>query len=155
MKITLGIAIAAIALTACSRPAAPPTASTPPPAAVAAFTINPLTEADNTIQGCTTSLSRRGDTSGEIFLEDGVDSGAKGFIRIDGALINVGLVDLTESETGATRTFADAAHTVRIVETLTVGQAHEESDSVDMSGTLAVTYRGATQNFPVEGGTAC
>lgn len=154
MKTTLAIAFAALALTACSKPAEPAKAPAPPPVA-ANFVINPLTEADNTIQGCTTSLSRRGDTTGEIFLEDGVDSGAKGFIRIDGALINVGLVDLTESETGATRTFADTADTVRIVETLTVGQAHEESDSVDMSGTLAVTYRGATRTIPVEGGTAC
>lgn len=103
-------------------------------------------------------LSRVGapNNAGIIFAEDAVDNGAKGFIKINGAVINVALMSATNAD-GApeVRTFADAAHTIEIVETTTLGEAHEEADSVERAGTLAVTFGGATQTIPVEGGTAC
>src|SRR5262249_9987706 len=120
------------------------------------FAVQPLLENDGNIQGCTRMLSRVGAPSaGDIFREDGVDTGAKGFLRIDGALIQVDLVNSNASEKGGTRTFADKANTTQIVETLTTGASHQDSDSVDETGTLAVTHNGATQTIQVEGGTAC
>lgn len=93
---------------------------------------------------------------GLLFAEDAVDNGAKGFIKINGHVLNLALVRATSADTAPeVRTFADAAHTVEVVETTTLGQAHEEADSVERTGTLAVTFGGATQTIPVEGGTAC
>lgn len=123
-------------------------------ASTTAFSVEALTENDIQIQGCTTTLSRAGSTD-TIFAEDGADTTAKGFIRIGGQLINVILTSASGDEQHSTRNFADTDHVVAVVETLTTGAAHEESDSVDQSGTLAVTYHGATRVIPVEGGTAC
>jgi len=103
-------------------------------------------------------LSRVGaaTNAGLLFAEDGVENGAIGFIKINGTVLNVALTSKSGGETGPTvRTFADTAHTVQVVETTTTGAAHEESDSVEQSGTLAVTFGGATQTIPVDGGTAC
>jgi hypothetical protein len=141
---------AAVLISACHA-----TATNPRSTAVArGFAIGALADRDIAIQGCTTTLSRKGGAD-TIFAEDGVDTGAKGFIRIDGHLIDVSLINATGDEQHSTRSFVDANHTVQIVEDLTVGAAHEESDSVEQSGSIAVTYGGATQNIQVEGGTAC
>ncbi len=143
--------LTAFALTAACTPAATPP---PPDLSQPSFTVGTLSETDIQIQGCTRTLNRTGSTD-TIFAEDGVDAGAKGFIRIDGQLINVALAAGTGDEQHSTRNFADANHTVAIVESLTTGAAHEESDSVEESGILAITYKGATQTVQVEGGTAC
>jgi hypothetical protein len=124
---------------------------TPAPQAPANFTVGELTESDGDIEGCSTMLSRVGGARGNIFIEDAVDTGAKGFIRINGNLIRVDLVRVS----GEQRAFADAAHRVEVVETLTTGEAHEESDSVEQSGSVVVTFGGVTQTIAVEGGTAC
>jgi len=146
------VLLSALGSIAACQPAATTTSATA--ASEAAFTIGALSDTDAQIQGCTRSLSRKGggDT---IFAEDGVDTGAKGFIRIDGQLINVGLTAGSGDEQHATRNFADADHTLAIVESLTTGATHQETDSVEESGTLAVTYKGATQTIEVEGGVAC
>ena len=155
------LAVAALVLTACSGPApapksatsAAPTATVPAPTD---FVIDDLKEEDGNIQGCTTMLARvRTTAPGNVFIEDGVDTGAVGFIRIDTKLVKLTLVSATPTDRGAVRTFADPAKTVRVVETTTTGQSREESDSVDQSGTIAVTHKGATQTIAVEGGTAC
>ena len=120
----------------------------------AAFNVQPLSETDIQIQGCSRTLSRTS-AADPIFAEDSVDAGAKGFIRVDGQLIDVGLTAASGDQQHSTRNFADADHTIEIVESLTSGAAHEESDSVEESGALAITYHGATQTIPVEGGAAC
>ncbi|MFT3728069.1 MAG: hypothetical protein QM759_09620 [Terricaulis sp.] len=148
------LAAALMSIAAC-QPAATTTATTSAAATAApSFNVQALAENDIQIQGCTRSLSRTGATD-TIFAEDGVDTGAKGIIRIDGQLINVSLTAGTGDEQHSNRNFADAAHTLAIVENLTTGAAHEESDSVEESGTLAVTYKGTTQTIQVEGGVAC
>ena len=155
MKIGVAVA-AALLLLGCTPPAAT-SASTASSAAItppASFTVDLLAQNDANIQGCTRMLTRHGG-GGEIFVEDGVDTGAIGFIRVNGALLNVDLVSNTSTEKGGARTFADKARTITIVETLVTGAAHEEADSVEESGTLAVTFGGATQTIQVEGGTAC
>lgn len=127
-------------------------------AAPASFTVDALGDAEWSIQGCSTMLSRVGApvNQGILFAEDAVDNGAKGFIKINGHVLNVSLASASGGESAPeVRTFADAAHTVEVVETTTLGEAHEEADSVERAGTLAVTFGGATQTIPVEGGTAC
>lgn len=131
-----------------------PGAATTSTGAAASFSVQKLAENDIQIQGCTRTLNRRGSTD-TIFAEDGVDTGAKGFIRVDGQLINVALSAATGDEQHSTRNFTDSNHAIEIVESLTTGAAHEESDSVEESGTLAITYHGATQTIEVEGGVAC
>ena len=141
----------------CSRPAATTTAASAPPAA-ASFTVGELADADAPIQGCSVMLSRVGapSSAGDVFRAGGGDDkSVQGFIRIDGTLITLGLVNASADEKGGVRTFADAQHTTQVVETLTAGAAHEESDSVEESGTLAVTHNGAAQTLHVTGGTAC
>jgi len=153
------VLLIAAALAACAPPHAATTATNAATstASPAAFVINDLAEHDGDIQGCSVMLSRADarPSAGDIFREDGVESGAKGFVRIDGALIQVDLVRSDQNEKGGTRTFADKTHATQIVETLTTGAAHQESDSVEQSGTLAVTHNGATQTLRVAGGTAC
>lgn len=159
----LGI-IAGVAIVSACQPAAAPqsTASTTdasaPAAAAASFTVDALSDNEWMIQGCSTTVSRVGApvNEGVLFAEDAVDNGGKGFIKINGTLLNVALVNTTGGESvPEVRTFADAAHTVEVVESTTLGQAHEEADSVERAGTLTVTFGGATQTIPIEGGTAC
>lgn len=162
MKFTIASAalLAALSLGACSKPATTTTSATSTTVAIttttpASFTIGVLAEHDADIQGCTSSFSRQGDTPGQVFTEDGINAGAVGYIRINGNLIKVDLVTADDNEKGGTRTFADKGHTVSIVETTITGATHPEADSVESSGTLAVTFGGATQTLQIEGGAAC
>jgi len=159
MKLTTCLLAAALPLAACTQPAATTTATAPPATTAAAtFVVGNLAEGDGQIQGCTTMLSRAGDapSAGDLFRAGGGDDkDVQGFIRIDGALITLNLVTADIDEKGGRRSFADTAHTTQVIESLTTGAAHEESDSVEESGTLAVTHNGATQTLQVSGGTAC
>jgi hypothetical protein len=143
-------------LAACGKvaPEAPPEQNTATPAE---FAIGDLSETDAQIQGCTRSLSRAGSAvnAGQVFVEDAIDSGAKGYIKIDGAVLTVTLVDTNADEQGGTRVFETDDHATRVVETLVTGAAHEEADSVEESGSIVVTHNGASQTLQVAGGTAC
>jgi hypothetical protein len=159
------LALTAALFAAACHPAAAPdaagadsTASTASSTAPASFSVDALTDNEWIIQGCSSSFSRVGApvNQGVLFAEDAVDTGAKGFIKINGALINVTLTNTTGGESSPeVRTFEDSAHTVTVVESTTLGEAHEEADSVERSGTLTVTFGDATQTIPVDGGTAC
>ena len=153
MQRVVSLTVLAIALAACSKPvAAPetPSSAAPPPQD---FTVQALTDADNDIQGCQVMLDQKG--VGQVFLEDGVDTGAHGYIRIDGTKYRVDLTSSVQDEKGGTRVFADKASGLTLTEVLKTGEAHEESDSVEQSGTVAVTFKGVTKTIAVEGGTAC
>ena len=101
-------------------------------------------------------LGRTGPSPGaDVFREDGVDAGARGFIRIDNTLIGVALVSSNATEAGSARVFENATHATRVVEQLKTGAAHEESDSVEERGSLTITHNGATQTITVSGGVAC
>lgn len=157
----VSLTVLVFALAACSKPAAAPEASSSEasslePASSAApanFKVQALTDADNDIQGCQTMLDQKG--VGQVFIEDGVDPGAHGYIRIDGTRYRVDLTSSVQDETGGVRMFADGKSGLTVTETLKTGQAHEEADSVDQSGKITVTFRGATQTIAVDGGTAC
>jgi hypothetical protein len=144
----------ALSLAGACQPGATTAARAPRAPTSASFSVQALADGDIKIQGCSRTLSRTG-SNDTIFAEDGVASGAKGVIRIDGRLIDVALLAASDDEEHSRRNFADANHTTEIVESLTTGERHEESDSVEETGTLAVTYRGATQTIGVAGGVAC
>lgn len=145
-----------LALSGCT-PAAKPTDVAASSAAPASFTLGAIDQSETDIQGCTTMLAKGDDAVGYIFLEDGVDTGAKGFLKLDGQVVRVGLTSNSFDEAKSTgkRLFASGDGNLSIVEDLTMGEQHPESDSVDMSGSLTVTYKGMTQTVPVKGGTAC
>ena len=153
-----------IALTGCTPKPKPAPASEniesaamAPAAPVASFTIGAIDQDETDIMGCTTMLGKTDDSLGLLFLEDAVDTGAKGFMKIDGQVIKVGLTSNTfdEGKNTGKRLFASADGNLSIVEDLTIGEQHPDSDSVDMSGRLTVTYKGMIQTVPVKGGTAC
>lgn len=142
------------------QPAIAQTASTPSEAldAAAPFAIGTLqeTDGDADLQGCIVSLAPVGATSGaDIFRESSSDADGLGFIRINGALIRVAQTHSQSSEHGVTRQFENADHTLRIIETVVFGKTNEATDSTTMSGTLTISYKGATQTLQVEGGVAC
>ncbi|MDV6330534.1 hypothetical protein [Asticcacaulis sp. 201] len=163
------ILVALLSLTACKpaktvteptalvADASSPAAQTPDAKAPAAktFVINELNDDDGDIMGCTTMLTR---ASGgrDIFREDGVDSGAKGFLRIDGKLMRVDLTGISrDNDSTGTRLFSDATGRLTVKEAYVIGAAHQESDSVEMTGNLTVTWDGVTQSVAFAGGTAC
>ncbi|MBW8733184.1 MAG: hypothetical protein JF571_02550 [Asticcacaulis sp.] len=155
------LTVLAFALAACSKPVAAPEASSSQAAsepassaAPAGFVVEALTEADNDIQGCQVMLDRKG-SNDQIFIEDGVDTGAHGYIRIGGTRYRVDLTTSVQDGKGGVRVFADAKSGLTVTETLKTGAAHQESDSVDQSGTISVTFNGVTHTIAVEGGTAC
>jgi hypothetical protein len=142
------------------QPAIAQTASAPSEAldAAAAFTIGTLqeTDGDADLQGCIVSLAPVGATSGgDIFRESSSDADGLGFIRINGALIRVDQTHSQSGEHGVTRQFENADRALRIIETVVFGESNEATDSATMSGTLTISYKGATQTLRVEGGVAC
>jgi hypothetical protein len=147
-----------ILLGAC-QPKAPPAPPKPQPAAPAkaAFTLSPLAETDyNGIQGCMTVFGPAGAKPGaDIFVEDAVDTDAKGLMKVDGQMVGVKLVSQTQSGKGGLRLFRSADGKLSVAENYVTGTSHEDSDSVELSGTLTVTWNGASQAIKVDGGTAC
>ena len=150
----------ALLLGACqpkAQPAVPAPAPKPPTPAKAAFAIGTLAETDyNGIQGCMTVFSPAGSQPrNNLFVEDAVDTDAKGLIKIDGAMIGVKLVSQTHTSKGGLRLFRSADRKLSVAENYITGTAHEDTDSVEMSGTLTVTWNGVSQAIKVDGGTAC
>ncbi len=152
MQRIVSLTVLVFVLAACSKPVAAPETSSSE-AAPASFTVQTLTEADNDIQGCQVMLDQKG--LGQVFLEDGVDTGAHGYVRIDGTKYRVDLTTSVIDEKGGVRVFADAKSGLTVTEKLKTGEAHQESDSVDQAGTITVSFKGVTQEIAVKGGTAC
>lgn len=121
--------------------------------AAAPFKLEALGDGEGEIQGCQTMLS--GDSDGDIFRASAADKDASGFLKIDGDMVKVDLVSSEGDEKGHVRTYESADKNTTVVETLTTGEAHMESDSVEQSGSIEVTHDGATQTIQVKGGTAC
>ena len=150
----------AIVLGACqpkAQPAARAPAPKPPAPAKAAFAIGTLADSDYSgIQGCMTVLSRTGSQPGNnLFVEDAVDTDAKGLMKIDGAMVGLKLVSQTHTSKGGLRLFRSADGKLSVAENYITGTAHEDTDSVELSGSLTVTWAGVSQAIKVEGGTAC
>jgi hypothetical protein len=160
--ITAALLTYALLLGACQPKAAPQQASAsaapPPPAPPPqAFTVGTLADSDYSgIQGCTTVFGPVGAKPGsDIFVEDAGDTDGKGLMKIDGKMVGLKLVSQTQSEKGGLRQFKSADGKLSVAENFVTGKAHEESDSVEMTGTLTITWNGSSQSIKVEGGTAC
>jgi hypothetical protein len=120
--------------------------------AAAEFKLEPLENDEGNIQGCQTILNAGG---GEIFRAGASDKDAVGFLKIDGALIELNLIAAHGDEARQVRSFESADKKTSVVESLATGQAYPESDSVEQTGTLAVKHGEARLTFDVSGGTAC
>ena len=149
-----------ILLGACQPKSAPPQPKPQPVApapAKPAFTVGALAEADYSgIQGCTTVFGPVGAQPGnDIFVEDAGDTDGKGLMKINGDKVGLKLVSQTQSDKGGLRLFRSADGKLSVAENYVNGTAHEDTDSVEMTGTLTVTWNGASQAVKVEGGTAC
>lgn len=129
------------------------TAEAADPDAPAAFKLEPLGEGEGDVQGCQTMLSNDG--GAEIFRASAADSDAPGFLKIDGDVVQVDLVSSEGDEKSRVRTFESSDKKTSVVESLVSGEAHQESDSVEQSGSIEVTHDGAKQTFDVKGGIAC
>ena len=150
----------AVVLGACqpkAQPAVPAPAPKPPAPANPAFVIGTLADSDYSgIQGCMTVFSRAGSQpDNNLFVEDSVDTDAKGLMKIDGQMVGLKLVSQTHTSKGGLRLFRSADGKLSVAENYVTGTAHEDTDSVEMTGNLTVTWNGASQSIKVEGGTAC
>jgi hypothetical protein len=116
--------------------------------------------------GCMSSFGPKGPHSDQtVFLDDGVDTGAKANIQLGGKLFALGLVSAkTSGKQGAEssgigahydRVFKDKAGAVSVAASLVVTAEHPDADSTEMAGTLSVTYQGTTQKIAIQGGIAC
>ncbi|QNK01504.1 hypothetical protein [Dyella telluris] len=137
--------------------AASSAASSPAPGASFVVGVLGLNDGDAELQGCSTSLRRKDSASqpGDVFREADADKDGVGFMRIDGKLIRVVMVQTNTDDTSSITLYEDAAHTLRIVETVEAGETNENADSTELHGTLTITYKGSTQTLPVDGGVAC
>ena len=136
------------------KAAAPPAPTVPPKPA---FTVGTLADSDYSgIQGCTTVFGPAGGKPGaDLFAEDANDTDGKGLIKIDGKIAGVKLTSQTQSDKGGLRMFKSADGKLTVAENYVTGTAHEDTDSVEMTGDLTVTWNGSSQSIKVEGGTAC
>ena len=158
-KATIAALLTGVLVLGACQPKAPaaPVKPQPPAPAKPAFAIGTLADSDYSgIQGCMTVFSRAGDPAGNnLFVEDSVDTDAKGLMKIDGQMVGLKLVSQTHSAKGGLRLFRSADGKLSIAENYITGTAHEDTDSVEMTGNLTVTWNGASQSIKVEGGTAC
>ncbi len=151
MKHAAALTVVAIVLAGCHS-VVPDAPAAPVPAV---FSVDDMADGDGNITGCTTTLYRDTTRRHQIFVEDDVESGGVGYIRINGQLLKLDLTRSSHSDTGGLSVFTSADKDVQVVEDFLTGAAHQESDSVDSTGSLSVTYRGAVQSFIFTGGTAC
>ena len=158
-KATIAALLTGVLVLGACQPKAPaaPVKPQPPAPAKPAFAIGTLADSDYSgIQGCMTVFSRAGDPAGNnLFVEDSVDTDAKGLMKIDGQMVGLKLVSQTHTSKGGLRLFRSADGKLSVAENYITGTAHEDTDSVEMSGTLTVTWNGASQAIKVDGGTAC
>jgi len=158
---TTALLTGALILAACQPKAAPQHASAsvaaPPAPPPPSFTIGTLADSDYSgIQGCTTVFGPVGaKPDNDIFVEDAGDTDGKGLMKIDGRMVGLKLVSQTQSDKGGLRQFKSADGKLSVAENYVNGTAHEDTDSVEMTGTLTVTWNGGSQSIKVEGGTAC
>ncbi len=115
------------------------------------FHVDDMADSDGQFGGCLTTLYRDNAGRHPIFSEDGTN----GYIRVDGNFITLALASSTDSDKGGVRIFTSANKQLIVRETFLMGAWHPELDSVDLTGTLDVTYKNVKQSFVVHGGTAC
>ena len=139
-----------IALTACHQ-------ATPAEKAASAFTVNPLQPADGAdLTGCITRIARAGTTDGSrIFIEDSLQGGANGYIRIDGQPVKVTMSTGGSDSIHSVRSFVDASEKLSVVESYDIGDAKAGQSIRPLTGQLIVTWKGRPQTIAIGGARAC
>ncbi len=139
-----------IALAACHQP-------TPAEKAASAFAVNPLLPADGAdLTGCITRIARAGTTDGSrIFIEDSLQGGANGYVRIDGKPVKVTMSTGGSDSIHSVRSFIDASGKLSVVESYDISDKKTGQNIRPLTGQLIVTWKGGTQTIAIGGARAC
>ena len=142
--------VALIALTACHQPS-------PEEKAAAAFKVSPLQPGDGAdLTGCITKIARAGATDGSrIFIEDSLQGGAMGYIRLNNQPVKVTMTTGGSDSIHSIRSFIDASGQLSVVESYDIGEAKSGQNIRPLTGRLIVTWKGGTQTIPIGGARAC
>ena len=148
-KLTWSLLIC-VALAACHQP-------TPEEKAAAAFKVSALQPGDGAdLTGCITKIARAGVTDGSrIFIEDSLQGGAMGYIRIDNRPVKVTMATGGSDSIHSMRSFADASGKLSVVESYDIGEAKAGQNIRPLTGQLIVTWKGGTQTIPIGGARSC
>lgn len=130
---------------------------TPEEKAATAFTIGNLQAGDGSdLTGCITKIARAGTTDGSrIFIEDSLQGGANGYIRIDGKLVKITMTSGGSDSIHSVRSFIDASNRLSVVESYDIVEAKPGQSVRPLTGQLIVTWKGGTQTIAIGGARAC
>jgi hypothetical protein len=139
-----------LSLVGCQKP-------TPEEKAATAFIVSPLQSGDGAdLSGCITRAARAGTTDGSrIFIEDSLQGGATGYIRIDGRLTKLTMASGGSDSIHSVRSFVDASGGLSVVESYDIGDAVSGQTVRPLTGQLIITWKGITQTVPIGGARAC
>lgn len=131
--------------------------ATPEEKAAAAFTVSPLKPGDGAeLTGCITKIARAGTTDGSrILIEDSLQGGANGYIRINNQLTKITMTSGGSDSIHSVRSFIDAAKRLSVVESYDIGEAKTGQTVRPLTGQLIVTWKGGTQTIAIGGARAC
>ncbi|CAL4866849.1 hypothetical protein MMA231_01094 [Asticcacaulis sp. MM231] len=148
-KLAIPILMWAFALTGCHQPTAAEKAA-------GAFTVDNLQPGDGAdLTGCITRVGRAGVTGARIFIEDSLQGGANGYIRLNGQLTRVTMVTGGADAVHSIRSFVDTTKALSVVESYNIGEAAAGTTVRPVTGELIVTWKGGTQRIPIGGARNC
>jgi len=138
--------VALLFLVGCHQP-------TPEEKAAKAFTIGDLQTGDGAgLTGCITTVARAGHTDGtRIFIEDSLQGGATGFIRLNGQLTKMVMITGGSDHIHSVRSFVDGSGQLSVVESYDIGETREGQTVRPLTGELIVTRKGDTQRIAIGG----
>lgn len=131
--------------------------ATPEEKAAAAFTVNPLLPSDGAdLTGCITKVARAGITDGSrILIEDSLQGGANGYIRLNGRLTKITMISGGSDSIHSVRSFVDASNRLSVVESYDIGDVKPGQTVRPLTGQLIVTWKGGTQTIAIGGARGC
>lgn len=148
-KLALPVLLCAMAVAGCHQPTAAEKAA-------GAFTVDNLQPGDGAdLTGCITKVGRAGVTGARIFIEDSLQGGANGYIRINGHLTKITMVTGGADAVHSIRSFVDASKALSVVESYNIGEAAAGTTVRPVTGELIVTWKGGTQRIPIGGARNC
>jgi hypothetical protein len=139
-----------VVLSACHK-------ATPEEKAAAAFTVSPLHPGDGAdLTGCITQIARAGTTDGSrILIEDSLQGGATGYIRLNGQLTKLTMTAGGSDSIHSVRSFVDGANALSVVESYDIGETKAGQTVRPLTGQLIVTWKGGTQTIAIGGARGC
>ena len=149
MTKTLWPVVLLMLLGACHKP-------TPEEQAAAAFTVSPLQQGDGAdLTGCITKIARAVAKPSYILIEDSLQGGATGYIRINGQLTKIRMISGGSDSIHSVRSFVDASNTLSVVESYDIKDAAPGQTVRPLTGQLIVTWKGDTQAIAIGGARNC